>query len=150
MLVKIFTFRQFDKRTKCCWLVRLNTMIVEDAYSLLFFSLLWSLRLIEHILSVGWIVLFPRDKEALPAFLIFVINKYLLFSIHSRHDSAPSTTSQIWKMDCKTSWGVMSQWLYPSVSGPMFTFSLEIQLCKTHRVQLLLFKKKKTGTTQTI
>lgn len=63
------------------------------ANSFLFFSLRWGPTLIAHTLSVGWIVSFWRDKETLPALLIFVVNKYLLFSIYNRHDSALSPTS---------------------------------------------------------
>lgn len=44
-------------------------------------------------MPVGWIGSFWRDKETLPALLIFVVNKYLLFSIYNRHDSALSPTS---------------------------------------------------------
>lgn len=63
---------------------------VVNSFSIyLFFSVeSWN---IANILSAGSIFLHPKEKEALPGLLIFIINKYLLFSIYYSHDSALGT-----------------------------------------------------------
>lgn len=56
---------------------------------------LHSLALIASIPLASSVFLYPKLKEDLPDLLISIINKYLLFSTHYRHDSALATNLDV-------------------------------------------------------
>lgn len=69
-----------------------------------------SLGLIASILLASSIFLYPEVKEALPDLLIFIINKYVLFSIHY----GMTLHWKILEVECKISWNLKGPSTFPS------------------------------------